>query len=131
MNLRLYPMDRQICSLVFQSSATTDNLMKYMWIENSSLTFVQGLENQDEMTPEIRLLAFKFRYNKSLPVDSTTEVYDQIILDLMIERPFGYFVWAVSHQPPSSTPIIYACFILIGVLAGNIHRLDLIHELVA
>jgi len=53
MDLRLFPMDRQMCSIVIQSSAHISKELTYFWKygKRSKLTFVQGLEYQDRMTP--------------------------------------------------------------------------------
>jgi hypothetical protein len=53
MDLRLFPMDRQVCSIVIQSSAHISKELTYFWRygNRSKLSFVQGLDYQDRMTP--------------------------------------------------------------------------------
>ena len=100
MDLRLYPMDRQICSLKFQSAARPKDQLTYEWKNASSLHFVQGLLYQDRMTPDLRLLGYKLRKSTSLPDMLTGEEYEQFIVDLYLERPLGFFLWEV-YMPAS------------------------------
>ncbi len=48
MDLRLFPMDRQVCSIIIQSSAHLNTELTYHWKygNKSKLTFVQGLDYQ-------------------------------------------------------------------------------------
>ena len=62
MNLKLYPMDRQHCDLIFQSSAHNLEEIVYEWQNLSKLTFVQGLHHQDKMTPDLKILGFKVKF---------------------------------------------------------------------
>ena len=62
MNLVLYPMDRQRCDIMFQSSAHNLQEMEYVWKNPSKLTFIQGLEHQDMMTPDLKIIGFKVKY---------------------------------------------------------------------
>ncbi len=109
MDLRLFPMDRQVCSMVIQSSAHPDNELSYQWrrgANDSKLAFLQGLNYQDRMTTEIRLLAYRFRDQvKSKPDELSGDTYDQIVLDLFLERPLGYFMWEV-YMPASFIVVI-------------------------
>ena len=95
MNLALFPMDRQVCSLIFQSSAHPNNEVKYRWKNQTDLQFVQGIEYQDKMMPGLRLLGYKLGMETSLPDQLTKGVYDQLIVDLVLERPLGYYLWEV------------------------------------
>ena len=51
MDLRLFPMDRQQCSIYIQSSAHPNNELTYVWSKKnqSELVFVQGLQFQDKV----------------------------------------------------------------------------------
>ena len=95
MNLALFPMDRQVCSLVFQSSAHPNNEVRYKWRENMDLDFVQGIDYQNRMTPAFRILGYKLKEGRSLIDQLTQGVYDQLIVDLILERPLGYYLWEV------------------------------------
>ena len=88
MNLALFPMDRQVCSLVFQSSAHPNDEVKYRWKNETDLQFVQGIEYQDKMMPGLRLLGYKLRMETSLPDQLTAGVYDQLIVDAEILSSF-------------------------------------------
>lgn len=59
MDLKLYPMDRQVCQLIFQSSAHSNKEMTYSWQEPQRLTFVQGLEYQEKMIPDFKLIGYR------------------------------------------------------------------------
>ena len=48
------------------------------------------------MTPDIRLLAFRFRESLSKEYELTGDVYHQLIFDIFTERPLGYFLWEVN-----------------------------------
>ena len=98
MNLALFPMDRQVCSLIFQSSAHPNNEVKYRWKNQTDLKFVQGIEYQDKMMPGLRLLGYKLGMETSLPDQLTAGVYDQLIVDLVLERPLGYYLWEVKYH---------------------------------
>ena len=114
MDLRLFPMDRQMCSLIIQGSCPSSNMilkatlasqivrdrcetsqpqtrcsaslltglldlfvqssahpndeLTYKWrhgINDSRLQFLQGLEYQDSMTTEIRLLGYRYRVEET------------------------------------------------------------------
>ncbi|TRY68905.1 hypothetical protein TCAL_03794 [Tigriopus californicus] len=107
MDLRLFPMDRQRCSLIIQSSAHPDNELLYSWSKGnrSKLVFIQGLDYQDRMTPEIRLIGYRFSESLS-PIDELTDhQYSQIIVDVFLERPLGYFLWEV-YMPASFIVVI-------------------------
>ena len=95
MNLALFPMDRQVCSLIFQSSAHPNNEVRYKWRENMDLDFVQGIDYQNKMTPAFRILGYKLKEGRSLIDQLTQGVYDQLIVDLILERPLGYYLWEV------------------------------------
>ena len=100
MDLSLFPMDRQVCSLVLQSSAHPNYEVTYKWkrMRNNKmapLEFVQGIKYQDEMMPDLVLRGYRIRNGKSLPDQLTGGTYDQVILDLMLERPLGYYLWEV------------------------------------
>ena len=96
MDLTLFPMDRQVCSLIFQSSAHPNNEVRYKWKNNTHLDFVQGIEYQHKMTPGLRILGYQLKMGRSLPDQLTHGVYDQIIIDLALERPLGYYFWEVT-----------------------------------
>ena len=96
MNLALFPMDRQVCSLIFQSSAHPNNEVRYKWRENIDLDFVQGIDYQNKMTPAFRILGYKLKEGQSLIDQLTQGVYDQLIVDLILERPLGYYLWEVT-----------------------------------
>ena len=91
-------MDRQICSLVFQSSAHPNNELTYRWKSNSRLEFVQGIHYQDKMLPELRLRGYRLRSASSLTDQLTGGMYDQFVVDLILERPLGYYLWEVSFD---------------------------------
>ena len=98
MDLALFPMDRQVCAIKFQSSAHPNNEVSYKWAENATLKFVQGIDYQDKMIPELKLVGYKLRTNSSLPDQLNGGTYDQFIVDLMLERPLGYYLWEVSKH---------------------------------
>ena len=85
MDLRLFPMDRQVCSLVFQSSAHINKELTYKWKygNRSRLPFVQGLDYQDRMTPDMRLLGYRFREAKSVPDEVTHQAFDQVLFSYL------------------------------------------------
>ena len=95
MDLALFPMDRQVCSLIFQSSAHPNNEVTLKWKRNSHLDFVQGIEYQDQMMPALTLRGYRMRNDTSLPDQLTGGTYDQIVIDLVFERPLGYYLWEV------------------------------------
>ena len=97
MDLRNFPLDRQMCSVVLQSSAHTNDELTYRWHNVSGLVFVQGLDFQDRMTPDIILIGFRFRRRLRTLLSRD---YDQIILDVFFERPLGYFLSEV-YMPAS------------------------------
>lgn len=99
MDLKMYPMDRQMCQIIFQSSAHASDELTYIWLNNPKLTFVQGLEAQDKMTPDFKLLGYKLeRLDK---VDELSgKNFTQLIVKLYLERPVGYFIWEV-YMPAS------------------------------
>lgn len=107
MDLRLFPMDRQRCSLIIQSSAHPDNELLYSWSKGnrSKLVFIQGLDYQDRMTPEIRLIGYRFSENLSPTDELTGHHYSQIIVDVFLERPLGYFLWEV-YMPATFIVVI-------------------------
>ena len=90
-------MDRQLCSIIFQSSAYTNLEVKYQWRNTSKLPFIHGMAHQDEMTPEIKVVGYRLRKGTSLKDElSWPREYDQFIVDLLLERPIGYFLWEVK-----------------------------------
>ena len=82
MDLRLFPMDRQMCSLVVQSSAHPNSELTYLWADGNKtrLTFVQGLKYQDSMTPGIKLLAYRFRRTVGKGAEDGEADFDQIVV---------------------------------------------------
>ena len=98
MDLALFPMDRQVCSLIFQSSAHPNNEVRYKWKNNTHLEFVQGIDYQDRMMPGLRLVGYRLRTALSLTDQLNGGVYDQLIIDLVLERPLGYYLWEVILQ---------------------------------
>ena len=96
MDLSLFPMDRQVCSLILQSSAHPNKEVTYKWKEHARLEFVQGIKYQDQMMPELTLKGYRIRSQTSLPDQLTGGLYDQVIVDLMLERQLGYFLWEAS-----------------------------------
>ena len=95
MDLTLFPMDRQVCSLIFQSSAHPNNEVTYKWKNDTHLDFVQVIEYQDKMMPGLKLRGYKLRMALSLTDQLTGGIYDQFIVDLVLERPLGYYLWEV------------------------------------
>ena len=93
MDLSLFPMDRQICPFVLQSSAHPDNEVSYKWKYNASLELVQGIKYQDGMMPDVLLRGYRIRETKSNPDQLTGGIYDQVIVDLILERRLEYFLW--------------------------------------
>lgn len=57
------------------------------------------------MTTEIRLLGYRFRKGESLPDEVSNDVYDQLVLDVFLERPLGYFIWEV-YMPATFIVVI-------------------------
>ena len=98
MDLALFPMDRQVCSLIFQSSAHPNNEVRYKWKDNTHLDFVQGIEYQHKMMPGLRILGYKLKTEQSLADQLTHGIYDQFIVDLVLERPLGYYLWEVRYS---------------------------------
>ena len=91
-----------------QSSAHPNDELTYEWphgINDSRLQFLQGLEYQDSMTTEIRLLGYRFREASSEADEVSGDVYDRIVLDVFLERPLGYFMWEV-YMPATSIVVI-------------------------
>ena len=95
MDLTLFPMDRQTCSFFLQSSAHPDNEVSYRWSENASLELLQGIKYQDGMMPDVVLVGYRIRDSKSLPDQLTGGIFDQVIVDLILERRLEYFLWEV------------------------------------
>ena len=95
MDLSLFPMDQQTCPIILQSSAHTKEEVTYNWKRNARLEFVQGIRYQDEMMPDLTLQNFRIRRSKSLPDQLTGGRYDQVVLELIMERQLGYFIWEV------------------------------------
>ena len=60
---------------------------------------------QDSTTTEIRLLGYRFRQGESLPDEFSKDVYDQLVLDVFLERPLGYFIWEV-YMPATFIVVI-------------------------
>ncbi len=112
MDLRLFPMDRQMCSLVIQSSAHSNRELTYLWKygDRSVLNFVQGLDYQDRMTPDIRLLGYRFRNATSHKDVAISSSFDQIIVDVFLERPLGYFIWEVYMPATFIVLIAFSSF---------------------
>ena len=94
MDLKLYPMDRQVCQIIFQSSAHPSNELTYVWKNSTKLTFIQGLKHQTKMIPDFKLLGYKLDlidHNDTLSL----KVYRQFVINLYLERPIGFFIWEV------------------------------------
>ena len=90
-------MDRQTCPIILQSSAHTKEEISYNWKRNARLDFVQGIQYQDEMMPDLTLQGYRIRRSRSLPDQLTGGRYDQVVLELIMERQLGYYIWEVMH----------------------------------
>ena len=88
-------MDRQTCSFFLQSSAHPDNEVSYRWSRNASLELLQGIKYQDGMMPDVVLVGYRIRDSKSFPDQLTGGIFDQVIVDLILERRLEYFLWEV------------------------------------
>ena len=95
MDLSLFPMDQQTCPIILQSSAHTKEEITYNWKRNARLDFVQGIQYQDEMMPDLTLQGYRIRKSRSLPDQLTGGIYDQVVLELIMERNLGYYIWEV------------------------------------
>ena len=100
MDLSLFPIDRQVCPLILQSSAHPKNEVGYKWTSynghNASLELVQGIKYQDGMMPDVVLRGYRIRGTNSFPDQLNGGIYDQVIVDLMLERRLEYFLWEVK-----------------------------------
>ncbi len=96
-----------MCSLVVQSSAHSNRELTYVWYygDRSRLDFVLGLDYQDRMTPDIVLVGYRFRNATSLKDVATKMIFDQVIVDVFLERPIGYFLWEV-YMPATFIVVI-------------------------
>ena len=98
-------MDRQVCPIIFQSSAHPNHEITYKWENNSTLKFVQGIKYQDKMLPELTLVGYKLRKDTSLSDQLTGGLYDQFVVDLILDRPIGYYLWEVSFNEVKSNDV--------------------------
>ncbi len=57
------------------------------------------------MTPDITLVGFRFRSSVSTKDEVTSAAFDQIIVDVFLGRPLGYFLWEV-YMPATFIVII-------------------------
>ena len=94
MDLKMYPKDRQMCQIIFQSSAHPNDELTYLWKDDTSLTFVQGLDYQDKLIPDFILLGYKLGLENHTD-GLTGHNFTQFSVKLFIERPIGYFIWEV------------------------------------
>ena len=106
MNLLLFPMDRQHCSLIFQSfsfrknqvhfsnwytSHCTDTCkVKYNWRDPNHLKFEHSIEYQDKMMPELRILGYKLSVAETLSCGLDVS---QLVATFYMERPIGHFIF--------------------------------------
>ena len=98
MDLSLFPMDRQVCPLILQSSAHPNYEVSYKWRRDASLEFVQGIKYQDGMMPDVVLRGYRINETKSFPDQLNGGIYDQITVDLILERRLEYFLWEASFS---------------------------------
>ena len=94
MDLMLYPMDRQVCQIIFQSSAHPSNELTYIWKNQTKLTFIQGFKHQEKMIPDFRLLGYKLELVDRLD-ELSMKNFTQFVINLYLERPLGFFIWEV------------------------------------
>ena len=84
-----------MCSLVIQSSAHSNRELTYHWKfgNRSRLNFVQGLEYQDRMTPDIRLLGYRFRSATSQKEKASAVAFDQVFFKFISIIFFVKNIW--------------------------------------
>ena len=95
MDLQLYPLDRQMCPIIFQSSAHPSNELNYIVRNKAKLVFVQGLPFQDKMLPGFKLVGYKIILKQNVTEPMTNLKFTQLIVQLYLERPLGFFLWEV------------------------------------
>ena len=108
MNLHLFPMDRQHCSLIFQSFSfkksqvllyiipvfmtffISTGQVRYSWKDPSKLTFEHSIEYQDKMMPELHILGYQLSVLETL---SCGLEVSQLRATFYMERPIGHFMF--------------------------------------
>nr|AWJ68183.1 putative GABA receptor 1 [Hirudo verbana] len=98
MDLRLFPMDIQICSLEIESYAYPMEHILYSWNDgpNKSVTF-----HEDLYLPHFKLK--EFRISEKLDVISTGN-YSRLVLQLKLIRRLGYYI--IQIYVPSSFLVV-------------------------
>ena len=90
MNLLLFPMDRQSCSLIFQSFSFTKDQVVYHWNSPDHIKFEHSVEYQDTMMPELRILGYTLSQEESI---SCGVPRSQLKVTFYMERPIGHFIF--------------------------------------
>lgn len=84
MNLKLYPLDKQICSLKMASYGWTTNDLIFLWKEGDPVQVVKNLH-----LPRFTLEKFLTDYCNS---KTNTGEYSCLKVDLMFKREFSYYL---------------------------------------
>ncbi|XP_017104496.2 glutamate-gated chloride channel isoform X1 [Drosophila bipectinata] len=84
MNLKLYPLDRQICSLRMASYGWTTNDLVFLWKEGDPVQVVKNLH-----LPRFTLEKFLTDYCNS---KTNTGEYSCLKVDLLFKREFSYYL---------------------------------------
>ena len=95
MDLQLYPLDRQMCPIIFQSSAHPSQELNYLLNTRKDLVFVQGLRFQEKMIPDFRIMGYKIDLTENVTDAMTGHHFTQFTIKLYLERPLGFFLWEV------------------------------------
>ncbi|KAM7364167.1 glycine receptor alpha 1 isoform 7-T17 [Cochliomyia hominivorax] len=84
MNLKLYPLDRQVCSLRMASYGWTTNDLVFLWKEGDPVQVVKNLH-----LPRFTLEKFLTDYCNS---KTNTGEYSCLKVDLLFKREFSYYL---------------------------------------
>ena len=95
MDLQLYPLDRQMCPIIFQSSAHPSQELNYLLNNRKDLVFVQGLQFQEKMIPDFKIMGYKIDLTENVTDSMTGHHFTQFTIELYLERPLGFFLWEV------------------------------------
>ena len=95
MDLQLYPLDRQMCPIIFQSSAHPSQELNYLLNTRKDLVFVQGLRFQEKMIPDFRIMGYQIDLTENVTDAMTGHHFTQFTIKLYLERPLGFFLWEV------------------------------------
>jgi hypothetical protein len=91
MDLTLFPMDTQVCNLIFESYSYNTAEVEIYWQEIDPLVIVGSMR-----LPDYLLIAHNTSQSRS---DYTAGNWDQLYSRFVFKRQRGYYILQVGHQP--------------------------------